>query len=70
MSEFKDEAVSTSGVYFEHAKDQDLFLYHNQYLSQMDFLKHVCGDHLVDEKEIVSLEPKRPTPLEDTQNKG
>lgn len=36
----------------------------------MGFLKVVCGGQQVDEEVVTSLEPKSPSPLEDTPNIG
>lgn len=50
------EVVYTSDIYFGRVKEHVSLLYSNLDLrSQMDFIKVVCGGHLVDEEAVASL---------------
>ncbi|CAI8612569.1 unnamed protein product [Vicia faba] len=62
VSELISDVVSASDVYFEHAKEQVLFLYPNLDLSLLEFLKVVRDSDFLDEDTLSS--PKIPTPID------
>lgn len=50
VSELTNELTSTSGVYFQHARQQVSFFYPKLDMRKSCFLKDVCEDQLVDER--------------------
>lgn len=65
-----DEAMSTSGIYFEHPNEQIIFLYPNLDFIPMDFLKVAHGGKLGDEEAMAPLELENSASLENSQGEG
>lgn len=70
VSDLIDEAVSTSGIYFERAKEQVIFLYPGLDLSPMKFLKVICSIKFVDVKATTSPDLQDPVSLKTIYNEG
>lgn len=56
-------------LFFEHSKEQILFLYPNLDFWQINFLKVLCGGQLMDEETLASSKLESPTLIENTQEK-
>lgn len=70
MSDLIDEAVSTSSIYFKHAKEQVIFLYPGLDLSPIKFLKVIRSVKFMDVKATTSPDLQDPASLKTIYNEG